>query len=210
MKKTLLIILLMLPLMALLVNAETICHDQPHKYHTAYAHAKICVEGTNSDNIYYNGDELTIMCNAGQELYVDCQVSDCGKTGCACPQNENFYKHRLWTIHNKKTVTFLCWDYAEGASSVPNSPYWAWAAATVTLTPRIIDQPGDDSVVINQPPQETSDPQQIPESNNVVVSDEPLNWLQKIIEWIKNFFRSLGLGSLVSPVGGSGGGGGGP
>jgi hypothetical protein len=142
-----------------------------------------------------DGDHIDFSCSYGGELSWWDKEFPCGWGGCAgWAESSSSFTYPLSST--PKTIWVACYN--------DNPDYWTYANIVyrdVAYNPSVSSPPP----VVNNPPVSS------PPESSVPVGDSPLwrfSFLDKILIWIKDFFRDFGLGSLSgsSHSGSSGGG----
>lgn len=168
-----------------------ICYDHSYDYEDARAYSEICLEKSFTGAEFTDGDFVEFSCNSGSHLYYQHgSYPSCDDTGCEGTQTSNPFKYYLPPF-DTVTPFFRCYNL-----DVSPSGYYAYCYQGAFVS----------NLHYGSLPEE-SPPTDLPEVIDDSLSD--LNLFQSILQFIRDFLRSLGLGSIGSGTA-QGGGGGGP
>jgi hypothetical protein len=204
------------------------CWEESYTYGTATAEATACYHKT-FDTEYSEVDYIDLECSQGNRLYINCMPSHCDETGCPPCQIKSYsysrpyrYYHASENRGSASDFAFVCWDIEE------NSQHYAWTVAGWTwnglkYTEQLPDCPegynyDNNYDACQREVQDCASGYHWDTDYNICVVDDyvypdtpainpPSNdfdvvsWWDKLVNWVKEFFNSLGLGSFVSNSG---------
>lgn len=181
MNKKILPTLMVLLLSITLVSA--FCNDYSYCYETSCSYADACIEKhfyENLDNSYYftDGDYLTLSCSASDNILY-VSNSEISCNENGCQGSSVSSPYNYYLTPTEDEVWVTCFDISR------NSEYYSWTYASSYITMTYVD----------------TSVQEAPETSG-------LSFIDILVQWIKNFFKSLGLGSLSNQGSGYGYGGG--
>jgi hypothetical protein len=183
----------------------------PYTYGDAYSAAELCIQWNfDSATSFNEGEWLEAFCD-GDNLYVSDSEPYCHERGCSGTRIAGTY-HRTVLSADTTRLYYACWDRDDTSTS------WAWSYVVNGFERMQVNRPqtpipGPDFTPPTFPdtPPTIPDPDLTPPTSPDLPpegSETPSGWIDRLIQWIRDFLRSLGLGSLTGHPERSDGGGG--
>lgn len=180
-------------------SAISSCADRQYEYGSAFAYSQVCFDFASYS--YYTGDVAKFWCNSDSTLWIAfdpaVNAGQCGDNSCPGVQAENPYYLALTSDHYDVAVMCHNRNVAGNGDWARSSVGYNFHFTSKGLKP--VEQP-----VVVQPSNPSTgvrDIQPAPDPTVVQTPVQPVSnpsFLAKFIDWLKSFFRSLGLGSLSS------------